>query len=192
MPQGEQIGLSPNAGGGGAGAKTSEGLAADVERMVAPALADMGYDIVRILFSGQRPARLQVMAERQDGAGMTVEDCAEISRAVGALLEVEDPIAGAYHLEVSSPGIDRPLTRLGDFERFAGFEAKLEMQNAIDGQRRFSGRLRGLEGDSIRLEIGDGGDLVLLPFADLGKAKLLLTDELLAASRTEAGAVADE
>ena len=93
---------------------------------------------------------------------------------------------------MSSPGIDRPLTRLGDFERFAGFEAKLEMQNAIDGQRRFSGRLRGLEGDSIRLEIGDGGDLVLLPFADLAKAKLLLTDELLAASRTEAGAVADE
>ena len=187
MPQGGQTGPSVHAESSATtAAKTSEGLAADVERVVAPALNDMGYEIVRILYSGQRPARLQIMAERGDHAGMTVEDCAEISRAVGALLEVEDPIAGAYHLEVSSPGIDRPLTRLDDFDRFAGFEAKLEMQHGIDGQRRFSGRLRGLEGDLIRLETGSG-DWVLLPFAGLAKAKLLLTDDLLSASQTDAG-----
>ena len=167
-------------------AKTSEGLAAEVERIVAPALTDMGYDIVRILFSGQRPARLQVMAERHDGASITVDDCAEISRTVSALLDVEDPIAGAYNLEVSSPGIDRPLTRLADFDRFAGFEAKLEMLDGIDGRRRFSGRLRGVEGDSIRLQI-DGEDMVVLPFAGLAKAKLVLNDELLAASQAKVG-----
>ncbi len=126
--------------------KTSEGPAAEVERLIAPAVAAMGYDIVRVLLSGKQRPRLQIMAERQDGAGMLVEDCVALSRAIEAILDVEDPIAKAYELEVSSPGIDRPLTRSSDFERFAGFEVKLETSPPHEGRRRWIGRLLGLEG----------------------------------------------
>jgi ribosome maturation factor RimP len=162
-------------------AKTSEGKAAQVEGLIGPSLADMGYDIVRVLLSGDRRAKLQVMVERRDGAGMTVDDCAAVSRAVEATLDVADPIAGAYILEVSSPGIDRPLTRLQDFDRFAGFEARVEMRMPIDGRRRFSGRLLGCDGELVRLAT-DGGEFAL-PFGDLAKAKLVLTDDLIAANR---------
>ena len=112
-------------------------------------------------------------------AGMTVDDCAGISRAVAAILDVSDPIAGAYVLEVSSPGIDRPLTRLRDFERFAGFEARLETSMPIQGQRRFRGRLLGLDGDHVQLATDQGE--ITVDFADVAKAKLILTDELIAA-----------
>lgn len=165
--------------------KTSEGKAADVENLIAPSLADMGFEIVRVQLTGSgRGGRqvLQIMAERLDGT-MSVEDCAEVSRAASALLEVEDPIQGAYQLEVSSPGIDRPLTRLKDFERFAGFEAKLELQMPHEGQRRFRGRLKGLEGDDTILLLLDEGERELkVSFAELAKAKLVLTDDLIAAS----------
>ena len=161
-------------------ALTSEGRAAEIERLIAPTLGDMGFDIVRVQLGGGQRQLLQVMAERGDGGGMTVDDCAEISRAVSALLDVADPIAGAYTLEVSSPGIDRPLTRLGDFERFAGFEAKLELRIPLKGRRRFRGRLLGLEGAQVRLATDDGE--LRLSFDDLAKAKLVLTDELIAAS----------
>jgi len=161
-------------------AKTSEGKAAEIERMIAPTVADMGYDIVRVLLSGNRRARLQIMAERRDGAAMNVDDCVELSHAVSAILDVEDPIAGAYELEVSSPGIDRPLTRLADFDRFAGFEAKLETARAVDGRRRWHGRLCGTAGGEIVIETETGE--VALPFSDVTKAKLVLTDELLAAA----------
>jgi ribosome maturation factor RimP len=159
--------------------KTSEGKAAEVEALIAPTLADMGYEVVRILLSGDRRAKLQIMAERSADGGMDVEDCAEVSRAVSALLDVEDPIAGAYVLEVSSPGIDRPLTRLKDFDRFAGHEAKLELATPVEGRRRYTGRLLGTDGDMVRLEVPEGE--LQVAFADIAKAKLVLTEELLAA-----------
>jgi ribosome maturation factor RimP len=161
--------------------KTSEGKAAEVERLIAPSLFDMGYGIVRVQLSGERRAKLQVMIERHDGEAISVEDCARISRAIEAMLDVADPIAGAYVLEVSSPGIDRPLTRLGDFERFAGFDVRVEMRVPIAGRRRFRGRLLGLDGARVRLATEDGE--VALPFADMAKAKLILTDELMAAKQ---------
>jgi ribosome maturation factor RimP len=168
--------------GGPVLAKTSEGKAAEVEQLIAPSLLDMGYDIVRVQLSGERRAKLQVMVERRDGGDMTVDDCAAVSRAVGALLDVADPISGAYVLEVSSPGIDRPLTRLGDFERFAGHDARVEMHTPIAGRRRYRGRIIGLDADRVRLATTDGE--IALPFADLAKAKLDLTEELLAAKRS--------
>lgn len=162
-------------------AKTSEGKAAEVERLVAPAVEAMGYDIVRIQLSGGDRLRLQIMAERRADGGMNVDDCAEVSRAVAAILDVEDPIDSAYTLEVSSPGIDRPLTRLADFDRFAGFEARIETEQPIDGRRRFRGRLLGTRGSDIAM-ICDENEITL-PFVELHKAKLVLTDELIAASR---------
>lgn len=164
--------------------KTSEGKAAEVENLIAPSLADMGFEIVRVQLAGAgRGGRqvLQIMAERADGT-MTVDDCAKVSRAASALLEVEDPIAGAYVLEVSSPGIDRPLTRLKDFERFAGFEAKLELTMPFEGQRRFRGRLRGVEDDTVLLLLDEGERELRVSFAEVAKAKLVLTDDLIAAS----------
>ena len=115
--------------------------------MIAPALSEMGFSLVRIHLSGGARPVLQIMAERSDESGMTVDDCAAISHTVSAILDVEDPISGTYTLEVSSPGIDRPLVRRRDFERFAGFEAKIETHGAIDGRRRFRGRLAGMDGN---------------------------------------------
>jgi ribosome maturation factor RimP len=166
-------------------AKTSEGKAAEVERLIAPSLSAMGYDIVRVMLSGNRRARLQIMAERHDGSGMDIDDCVAVSRAVGAILEVEDPISGSYELEVSSPGLDRPLTRLADFDRFAGHEAKIETTLPIDGRRRWRGRLLGVDGDIVRLS-GDDADLAV-PFGAIAKAKLVLTDELIAGTAKPAG-----
>ncbi len=160
--------------------KTSEGPAAEVERLIAPAVAAMGYDIVRVLLSGKQRPRLQIMVERQDGVGMLVEDCVALSRAIEAILDVEDPIAKAYELEVSSPGIDRPLTRSADFERFAGFEVKLETSPPHEGRRRWIGRLLGLEGETVRIETDEGE--VALPCTAIAKAKLVLTDDLVAAA----------
>jgi len=148
--------------------------------MIEPTLADMGFELVRVQMFGSRRPTLQIMAERVDGAPMTVDHCAEISHAVSALLEVEDPIREAYTLEVSSPGIDRPLVRPRDFERHAGYEAKIEMHRLIDGQRRFQGRLLGFADGIVRMEAKEGA--VELPFADIRSAKLVLTDELLAAA----------
>jgi ribosome maturation factor RimP len=118
------------------------------------------------------------MAERTDDRAMRVEDCTEISRTVSALLDVADPIAGAYLLEVSSPGIDRPLVRREDFARFAGFEAKVELSAPVDGRKRFRGRLLGVEGDDVRLLVD--ALPVALPITTVTRAKLVLTDELLA------------
>ncbi|GAB4394703.1 MAG: hypothetical protein Tsb0032_22310 [Kiloniellaceae bacterium] len=165
-------------------AKTSEGKAAEVERLIAPAVEAMGYDIVRVLLSGGERLRLQIMAERRSDGGMNVDDCAEISRAAAAILDVEDPIDSAYTLEVSSPGLDRPLTRLADFDRFAGFEAKVEMTLAVDGRRRYRGRLLGTRDAEILMACEEGE--VALPFADMMKAKLVITDDLIAASRSAA------
>ena len=163
-----------------------EKLAA-IEAMIAPTLEAMGYALVRLRFTGGSGRQtLQVMAERSDGAGMTVDDCAEISRTISALLDVEDPLPGAYLLEVSSPGIDRPLVRPADYERFAGHEASIETGRPIDGRKRFRGRLGGLDGAGVRLDLAEGG-AVVLPLADIQRAKLVLTDELLAAAKQRNG-----
>ena len=160
-----------------------------IEGLIEPALTAMGYDLVRIAVQGgeSRPT-LQIMAERKDGVGMTVDDCADISRTVSALLDVEDPIAGAYTLEVSSPVIDRPLVKRGDFERFAGFEARVETVQPVNGRKRFRGRLMGVMGDEVRLretaKAGAEADETLVPLAAIAKAKLVLTDELIEATQT--------
>ena len=149
-----------------------------VEAIIAPTLNDLGFELVRVRLSGAQRRTLQIMAERHNRASMTVEDCAEISRSVSALLDVEDPIRGSYTLEVSSPGLDRPLTRPQDFERFAGLEAKVELTNPVDGRRRFRGRIEGLIDEVVRLDMD--GLVVELPYADIERAKLVLNDELLA------------
>ena len=154
-----------------------------IAEIIGPTIEDMGFDLVRVLMSGQQRRKLQIMAEPLDGSGMTVDHCADISRAVSALLDVEDPIDGAYTLEVSSPGLDRPLVKPRDFERFAGFEAKVEMEQAIDGRRRFSGRLLGFADGDVKLVVD--GEEMHLPFAGIIKSKLLLTDELIAAAQGE-------
>lgn len=162
-------------------AKTSEGKAAEVERLIAPAIEAMGYDIVRVQLSGGDRLCLQIMAERRSDGSMNVDDCAAVSRAVAAILDVEDPIDSAYTLEVSSPGIDRPLTRLSDFERFAGFEARVEMALPVDGRKKFRGRLLGARGEEIVMVCEEAE--VALPFESVHRAKLVLTDELIAASQ---------
>ncbi|MBV8165504.1 MAG: ribosome maturation factor RimP [Alphaproteobacteria bacterium] len=154
------------------------GVAARVTALIAPTLESLGYDLVRVQFIPGGRASLQIMAERCDGQAMQIEHCTEISRAVSALLDVEDPVPGRYELEVSSPGIDRPLTRASDFERFAGFEVKLETGRPVLGRKRFRGRLLGLAEGVVRVKEGDTEHAV--PFADIAKAKLVLTDELLA------------
>lgn len=157
--------------------KTSEGKAAEVERLIQPTLDQLGFEIVRVQIGGDRRMRLQVMVEGKDGGGPSVEDCGRLSRAIEAILDVEDPIRGAYVLEVSPPGIDRPLTRLKDFQRFAGQIAKVEMLLPVAGRRRFSGTLLGIEGDEILMDCE--GERLRLSFAGLQKAKLVLTEELL-------------
>ena len=157
------------------------GLEARIAHIVEPVIEGLGYRLVRVSLSAMNGATLQIMAERPDGT-MTVEDCETISRDVSPALDVEDPIDRAYHLEVSSPGIDRPLVRRSDFERWTGHEAKIELARMLDGRKRFRGRIAGVDGDHVALDIaGDGGEptRVLLPLADIGEAKLMLTDDLI-------------
>lgn len=149
--------------------------------MLAPAAHDLGYEIVRIRLMGSKRQTLQIMAERADGS-MNSGDCAVLSRAISPILEANDPIASEYYLEVSSPGIDRPLTRLKDFERWAGYKAKLELDRTVDGKKRFSGDLVGIEDDNIQIDLDGEEDTALIPFAWLHNAKLVLTDELIKAS----------
>jgi len=149
--------------------------------IVTPAIEGLGFELVRIrLMSGKTPI-LQIMADRPEG-GIVVDDCAKISTAVSVILDVEDPIVENYTLEVSSPGIDRPLTRLKDFDMWADYEARIETTELIDGRRRFKGFLRGTEGDEVLIEIEEAGAPVTigLQFEWLSDAKLLLTDELIA------------
>ncbi len=158
-------------------------LAERIEELIRPTVEGMGFDIVRVQVSGRESLNLQVMAEPSGGGVMSVDHCAEISRAVSAVLDVEDPIKGAYRLEISSPGLDRPLVRIGDFERFAGFEAKVELARPIDGRKRFRGRLLGVDEGNVQILVD--GDEVALPHPDIHRAKLILTDDLLAASEEQ-------
>ncbi len=155
-------------------------LAARIKGLVGPTVGDLGFNIVRIQLSDGEDRQLQVMVEPIGGGAMTVDDCATISRAISAILDVEDPIDAAYALEVSSPGLDRPLVRLGDFERFAGFEAKVETAVPLDGRKKFRGRLGGVDGENILLSADN--DEWVIPFSAIRRAKLMLTDELIAAS----------
>ncbi len=148
--------------------------------IITPVIEDMGFELVRVRLMGGKTHTLQIMAERPEG-GIEVDDCAKISTAVSAVLDVEDPIVDQYMLEVSSPGIDRPLTRLKDFETYEGYEAKLETTELIDGQRRFKGILAGVEGDEVLVNIEQHGEEVTvgLNFDWLSDAKLVLTDDLI-------------
>ena len=148
--------------------------------IVQPVIEGMGFELVRIRLMGGATRTLQIMADRPEG-GIEVDDCGEISTAVSAILDVEDPIEENYVLEVSSPGIDRPLTRLKDFEMWKGWEARIETTELIDGRRRFKGMLAGVEGEEVLIEIEDGKETVTigLQFDWLSDAKLILTDELI-------------
>ena len=148
--------------------------------IISPVIEDLGYELVRIRLMSGKTTTLQIMADKADG-GIEVDDCAEISNAVSAVMDVEDPILDAYTLEVSSPGIDRPLTRLKDFDMFEGYEAKVETTELIDGRRRFKGVLAGVEGDEVLINLAEGGEEVTigLQFDWLSDAKLVLTDELI-------------
>jgi len=148
-----------------------------VEELIAPSLEALGFELVRVRYGGPGRPTLQIMIERSDRAALTVEQCAAASKTISALLDVEDPIGGAYNLEVSSPGLDRPLTRIGDFERFAGFEAKIEVTTPIDGHKRFRGQVLGVENGNVRISRDEGSHSV--PFETIKKAKLILTDELI-------------
>ncbi len=149
--------------------------------ILTPMIEGLGFELVRIRLMSGKTQTLQIMAERPDGS-ISVDDCGEISAAVSALMDVEDPIEDNYALEVSSPGIDRPLTRLKDFDTWAGYEAKLETTEMIDGRRRFKGELAGIEGDEVLVNLDtDGGDPITigLQFDWLSDAKLVLTDDLI-------------
>ena len=154
-----------------------------VAEIIGPVVEDMGFELVRVRLMGGSTPLLQIMAERPSG-GIEVDECAEISTAVSAILDVEDPIIEAYTLEVSSPGIDRPLTRFKDFDLFEGYEAKLETTELIDGRRRWRGVLAGVEDDEVLINIdppvkGDDPLTVGLKFEWLADAKLVMTDELI-------------
>ncbi|OUJ15174.1 ribosome maturation factor RimP [Acetobacter sp. DsW_063] len=167
---------------------THTGLEARIAALIAPTLVDLGYEIVRVAVLGRDVPTVQIMADRADGSQITVDDCEQISHAVGAVLDVEDPIPGNWTLEVSSAGIDRPLTRVKDWVRFAGHLAKAEVNIPVNGRRRFSGVVLGGDEAGGRLRLDDGSEVVL-PFADLRKAKLILTDALIDAAQREAGVV---
>jgi ribosome maturation factor RimP len=152
-------------------------LAARLEGLIAPTLTAMGFALVRLRVGG-RPPLLQLLIERANGDNPSIEDCAEVSRALAPVLEVADLISSRYTLEVSSPGIDRPLTRLGDFTRFAGCEAKIELSQPLGERRRFRAELLGADGDTVRFS--HEGEEIAVPFANIAAAKLVLTDALLA------------
>ncbi len=174
------------------------GLAARIAAIVEPTLAGLGYRLVRVKVSGRDGMTVQVMAERPDGS-FTIDDCEAASRVLSPVLDVEDPIPGGYRLELSSPGIDRPLVRTSDFARAAGHEAKIEMEVPLDGRKRFRGEIIGVEGDDAKLRFeGPDGEpqTIQLAIGDMGEARLVLTDALIAESlrrgKAEARAAEEE
>ncbi len=159
-----------------------QGIAARVAVLIEPAIENAGYRLVRVKLSSQNGTTLQIMAERPDGS-MTVEDCEAISRVISPVLDVEDPVERAYNLEISSPGIDRPLVRVSDFERWAGHEAKIEMAIAVEGRKRYRGIVTGVEDGKALIKLLDVKeglpDRASLTIADMGEAHLVLTDALI-------------
>ncbi|TCT06551.1 ribosome maturation factor RimP [Aquabacter spiritensis] len=170
---------------------TETGVAARIAAIVEPVVADLGYRLVRVKVSSRDGGTVQIMAERPDGT-MSIDDCEAASRAISPILDVEDPVSGAYRLEMSSPGIDRPLVRFSDFLRWAGHEVKVEMAVPLAGRKRFRGILVGAEGSEAmlkRLDAPAGEDpVVALPVGDIGEAKLVLTDALITLALRQAKA----
>jgi ribosome maturation factor RimP len=152
-----------------------------IETLIQPAIGQLGYELVRVQMQGSRRQTLQIMAERSDRRGMTVDDCARISREVSALLDEADPIETDYVLEVSSPGIDRPLIRAADYDRFIGHEAKFELVAPVAGRKRFQGVIAGRDGDRIAVRVES--ETIEAPLADIKRARLVLTDRLIASVR---------
>jgi ribosome maturation factor RimP len=143
-----------------------------------PVAEAIGYEIVRLRLMGGQTRRLQIMAERPDG-DMNVEDCTRLSRAISEVMDAADPITGEYMLEVSSPGIDRPLTRLKDFDTYEGLEARIELDRLAEGRKRFRGVVAGVEGDNVGIDLEGEEETAMVPFAWIVEAKLILTDELM-------------
>ena len=161
-------------------AKTAEDR--QLLELIEPVAESLGLDIVRVrLMGGTLRRRLQIMAERPSDHDIAVEECARLSRAVSEIFDAADPINGEYLLEVSSPGVDRPLTRLSDFDLFEGYEARLESDRMIEGRKRFKGVIAGTEGDNVAMDLEGEEDTALIPFDWLVDAKLVLTDELMKA-----------
>ena len=159
---------------------TEPGRAARVAALAEPVLAGLGYRLVRVRISGFAGCTVQIMAERPDGT-MTIEDCEAVSRALSPVFDVADPIEGSYRLEISSPGIDRPLVRRSDFDRYAGHTAQIEMQAPIEGRKRFRGELHGTAGECARIRCEEADDILLL-IDDMAEARLVLTDALISES----------
>lgn len=157
------------------------GLEARIAQQIEPTLTDLGYEIVRLSVLGRETPTIQIMADRADGSLIGIEDCEQISHAVGAVLDVDDPIPGAWTLEVSSAGIDRPLTRLKDWDRFAGHLVKAELDLPLNGRKRFSGIITGTRENAAVIRLDDGEEAVL-PIEAIRKARLVLTDALIEAS----------
>jgi ribosome maturation factor RimP len=163
---------------------TESGVAARIAAIVAPALMDLGFRLVRVRVSGLDGCTVQIMVERPDGT-MKIEECESVSRAISPVLDVTDPIDRAYRLEISSPGLDRPLVRRSDFERHIGEVVKIELAVALEGRRRYRGTLVGIDEFTARIEMEDGPDSnpdVRLRFDDMADARLVLTDDLIAAA----------
>ena len=155
---------------------------AGLERLIEPEIKSLGFDLVRVMMiGGASDPTLQVMAERPDTRQLDIADCEQISRRLSEILDLADPIEGSYRLEVSSPGIDRPLTRLKDFADWAGHEARITLREPCGGRKQFSGTLGGIHGETVKLQTKDGHDHEL-PFHDIASAKLVLTDKLIQAT----------
>lgn len=157
--------------------RSTNPLEEKVIKLLEPAAADVGYALVRVRLSGLKRKRLQIMAERISDGTMNIDDCSKLSRAISPVLDAEGPIKGFYDLEVSSPGIDRPLVRIEDFARFVGHEAKIELSAGVDGRRRYRGNIAAVNGDQVTMNV-DNAD-VTFPFAWISEARLMLTDRLI-------------
>jgi len=158
--------------------KTAEDIG--LLELLDPVAEAAGYEIVRLrLMGGEHARRLQIMAERPSDGDMNVEDCARLSRAISEIMDAADPIAGEYTLEVSSPGVDRPLTRLKDFAVFEGYEARIELDRVAEGRKRFKGMLAGVEDEAVAIDLEGEEETAMIPFAWITEAKLILTDQLM-------------
>lgn len=172
-------------------AKTVEDRA--LLELIEPVAESLGLEVVRVrLMGGTQRRRLQIMAERPSDNDISVDECAKLSRAVSEVFDAADPISGEYLLEVSSPGVDRPLTRLKDFDLFEGYEARLETDRMIEGRKRFKGVVAGVDGDNVAMDLEGEDDTALIPFAWLVDAKLVLTDELMKAGAEKRAARTDD
>ncbi|HUX80196.1 MAG TPA: ribosome maturation factor RimP [Alphaproteobacteria bacterium] len=153
-----------------------------IDNIITPALLDRGFRVVRVQLQGSKRKNLQIMIERMDGVDITVDDCANVSRIISVLLDVDDPIHESYILEVSSPGLDRPLITKSDFSRFAGSMVKVELKTPYNGSRRFHGHLLGMEGDLVKIELDPQKEVAEFAFSDIQKAKLIPDYEILSSN----------